>query len=122
MARVSQGGTRKWCPSCDSVQVCAAVSPSSLGFGSGQRWYRRDHSDIRWFRRALVCQKCGHEWLTAELPEKFLEELVELRNALKDVKANAEAYIRESEKASVSLRKLSESLSVLRALNSYKKE
>jgi hypothetical protein len=102
------------------VQVCAAVNPSSLGESSGQRWYRKDHTDIQWFRRGLVCKECGDEWLTAELPEGFLDELVELRDALKEIKQNAEMYVKESDKASVSLRKLSSSLSVLRALKSYK--
>jgi len=122
MSRANQGGTKKWCPSCQSVQVCAAVNPSSLGERSGQRWYRKDHTDIQWFRRGLVCQSCGDEWLTAELPETFLDELVELRGALKEIKQNAEAYVKESNKASTSLKKLSSPLSVLRALNSYKAE
>ena len=120
MSRVSQGGTKKWCPSCQSVQVCAAVNPSSLGESSGQRWYRKDHADIQWFRRGLVCQLCGDEWLTAELPESFLDELVELRDALKEIKKNAEMYAKESDKASATLKKLSASLSVLRALKTYK--
>jgi hypothetical protein len=58
--------------------------------------------------------------LSAEVPEEFLDELVELRNALRDIKSNAEAYMRESATASQSLGKLSESLSVLRALKVYK--
>ncbi|GAB3829936.1 hypothetical protein ACFPIJ_31725 [Dactylosporangium cerinum] len=122
MARVTQGGTKKWCPNCNSVQVCTAVNPSSLGYASGQRWYRRDHSDIQWFRRGLVCQKCRKSWLTAELPEEFLDELVELRNALKEVKLNAESYIKEAESASARLTKLSTSLAVLRALKVYKNQ
>ncbi len=122
MARVTRGGTRKWCPNCKSVQVCAALNPSALGYASGQRWYRRDHSDIQWFRRGLVCQACGKEWLTAELPEEFLDELVELRNALKDIKLNTETYIKEAETASASLKKLSTSLGVLRALKVYKSQ
>ena len=120
MSRVSQGGTKKWCPTCQSVQVCAAVNPSTLGEGSGQRWYKTNHTDIQWFRRGLVCQKCASEWLTAELPEKFLDELVELRDALKEIKQNAESYVKESQKASASLTKLSASLSVLRALKAYR--
>lgn len=122
MARATQGGTKKWCPDCKSVQVCTAVNPSSLGYKSGQRWYRRDHSDIQWFRRGLICQRCGKEWLTAELPEEFLDELVELRNALKEVKLNAESYIKEAESASARLNKLSTSLAVLRALKVYKNQ
>ena len=120
--RTTQGGTQKWCPECKEVRVCAAVNPSQLGAKSGQRWYRKDHSDVQWFRRGLVCQTCQHEWLSAELPEAFIDELVELRDALSDIKANAETYVKESGKASKSLAKLSEALSVLRALKIYKNQ
>lgn len=104
------------------VRVCAAVSPSQLGYGSGQRWYKAEHSDIQWFRRGLVCQACNHEWLSAEVPEFFIDELVELRVALRDIKMNAEAYAKESTKAAKSVAKLSEALSVLRALKVYKEQ
>ena len=120
--RVEQGGTRKWCPRCKATRVCAAVNPSQLGEGSGQRWYREEHSDIQWFRRGLVCQSCEHKWLSAEVPERFIDELVELREALRDIKINAETYVRESQKASKSLEKLGHSLSVLRALKVYKEQ
>ena len=117
--RTTQGGTQKWCPECRDIQVCTAVNPSQLVGESGQRWYRSDHADIQWFRRCLVCATCGHKWLSAELPEDFLDELVELRNALRDIKANAEAYMDEAERASAGLAKLTKPLSVLRALRIY---
>ena len=120
--RTTQGGTQKWCPKCQATRVCAAVNPTMLGKSSGQRWYKTQHSDIQWFRRGLVCQSCRHSWLSAEIPEDFLDELVELRNALSDIKANAEAYVKESAKASESLSKLGNSLSVLRALKVYKRQ
>lgn len=118
--RVAQGGTQKWCPHCQDIRVCAAVNPSQLGEDSSQRWYCDDHTDIQWFRRGLICQTCEHEWLSAEVPEDYIDELVELRDALREIKANAETYVRESSKASESLAKLSEALSVLRALKVYK--
>jgi len=49
-----------------------------------------------------------------------LSELVELRDALKEIKTHAEAYVKESQKAGQSLTKLSSSLSVLRALKVYR--
>jgi len=120
MSRNGQGGTQKWCPNCESIQVCTAVNPSQLGEQSGQRWYKPDHADIQWFRRGLICQQCQNEWLTAEVEERFLSELVELRDALKEIKTHAEAYVKESQKAGQSLTKLSSSLSVLRALKVYR--
>lgn len=122
MSRNGQGGTKKWCPACKAITVCAAINPSQLGKRSGQRWYKTAHPDLQWFRRGLVCQQCNHEWLTAEIHEDLLDELVELRNALKEIKENAEEYVIESDKAARSLKKLSSSLSVLRALKIYKDE
>lgn len=120
--RIPQGGTQKWCPTCQELRICTAVNPSVLGEESGQRWYNPEHTDINWFRRGLVCQKCGERWLSAEVPEEFVAELIELRDALRDVKQNAETYIRESKKASRSLTKLSDALEVLRALQIYQQQ
>jgi hypothetical protein len=96
------------------------VNPSQLTGQSGQRWRREDHADVNWFRRGRECLKCGHEFVTAEWNEDYVEELVELRDALSDIKRHAENYLAESDRAEGSLRKLSESLSVLRALDLYR--
>ncbi len=122
MLRLKRDGTQKWCPKCGEITVCKAVNPSRIAGESGQRWYKIVHRDICWFRRGLICKSCGHEWLTAEIKEKFLDELVELRNALKEIKDNAEQYIKESDRASKSLKKLSSSLGSLRALKVYKEQ
>lgn len=119
--RSEQGGTQKYCPNCETITVCKAVNPSRMAEVSGQRFYKSDHADIHWFRRGLICQSCEHEFLTAELEESFLEELVELREALKEIKVNAEAYVKESKSAGRSLEKLTGSLQVLRALDIYQK-
>ena len=118
--RVSQGGTQIWCPKCGKVTVCAAVNPSQLGEESGQRWYRTSHVDVNWFRRGRICQVCNHSFLTAELDEEFVDELVELRDSLASIRASAETYIGQSQAAALTLQKLSSSIEVLRALNAYK--
>ena len=120
MTRVAQDGTQMYCPMCETVTVCKAVNPSTFGIPSGQRWHERDHLDIQWFRRGRVCKRCDFKFLTAEVDEQFVDELVELRDALREIKANAEAYAKESEAASATLSQLSRSLSVLRALDVYK--
>jgi hypothetical protein len=107
----------KWCPRCKEVTVVRAVSTSSLGVTSGQRWYKEDHQDIQWFRRGQECQTCLHDWLSAEVPEVYINELVKLRDALRDIKKNAESYSKESEIAAKSLARLSKSLSDLKALD-----
>lgn len=116
----SKGGTTMYCPNCRALAKCAAVPTTQVGLPSGQRWHRTDHVDVQWFRRGRECQSCKHTFSTAEVQEQFLDELVELRNALAAIKSNAEAYAREAQAASASLAKLTASLGVLRALDLYK--
>jgi len=120
--RKKRGGTKKWCPYCKATRVCKAVNPSILGKKSGQRWYKIDYADIQWFRRGLICQTCDKRWLTAEIHEKYLNELVQLRDSLSEIKENTEAYLKKSENATNSLTTLAESLNKLRALKRYKKQ
>jgi transcriptional regulator NrdR family protein len=122
MPKITQGGTKIWCPVCKDVQVCRAIPTSSMGEQSGQLWSRKDHDDVRWFRRARRCLKCEYEFLTAEMDEQFITELVKLRKALGDIKANAEQYLTESKSAEDALSNLTKSLSVLRALQVYKNQ
>lgn len=121
--RVTKGGTDMFCPACKQVTTCKAIPAAQVTYDPsdyGQRKYYTKHEDIHWFQRGRVCLSCGHEFVTAEVDIEFLEELVELRGALSTIKANAEAYVKESSAASQSLANLSESLSVLRALKVYK--
>jgi transcriptional regulator NrdR family protein len=119
---MKDGGTKMYCPACDTIQVCRAIPTTSLGEASGQRWFSPEHDDLNWFRRGRECLECGETFITAEIRENFLDELMELRKALGKIKLNAEQYMKESAAASESLAKLSESLEVLRALNLYKQE
>jgi transcriptional regulator NrdR family protein len=115
-----KGGTQMHCPKCKCIRVCRAIPTNEVGKKSGQRWYKTDHPDINWFRRGRQCLKCSHRFLTSEINEKYLDELVELREALSNIKKHSEQYIEESDKASTTLKDLSSSLSVLRALKIYK--
>ncbi|MEK6707579.1 MAG: hypothetical protein AABY81_02035 [Pseudomonadota bacterium] len=121
--RVPKGGTDMHCPSCKKITTCKAVPAAQVTYDSsdyGQRRYYTKHSDIQFFQRGRECLSCGHEFVSAEVDHEFLEELVELRDALSAIKTNAEMYVKESAAASTSLTKLSESLGVLRALKVYK--
>ena len=113
-----------YCPGCKEITTCKAVPAAQVTFDArdyGQRKYYAKHDDINFFQRGRECLSCGHEFVSAEVDLNFLEELVELREALSSIKHNAEAYSKESAAASSSLAKLSESLGVLRALKLYKK-
>jgi hypothetical protein len=59
-------------------------------------------------------------FLTAELTEGFVTELVQLRDALGNIKRNTEMYLKQSSAAAKSLEDLNESLATLRALKLYK--
>jgi len=110
-----------WCPGCQQETICAARNLSAHGLRGGQR-QRHEDQEINWFRRARECLSCGETYLTVELNEDYLDELIELRKALADVKTHAEEYTHESSRAARALRRLSESLKVLRALHIYQRE
>jgi hypothetical protein len=116
---MKDGGTKMYCPSCEEITICRAIPTGNLGKKGGQRWFSPDHPDLNWFRRGRECLECGESFITAEMREDFLDELMELRNALGEIKLNAEQYVKESAAASKSLTKLSNALQVLRALNLY---
>lgn len=121
--RVSKGGTDMHCPSCKMITTCKAVPAAQVTWDSSdyaQHKYYSKYSDIHFFQRGRECLSCGHEFVSAEVELGFLEELVELRDALSAIKSNAETYMNESAAASASLAKLSDSLGVLRALKVYK--
>ena len=119
--KTEQGGTRMHCPKCSKTTVCRAIPLAQLRESSGQRKYMEGHPDINLFQRGRECGTCGKSFLTAEIDDTYLYELVELRDALKDIKKNSEKYITESSAASVTLSKLIMSLSILTALDMYKK-
>lgn len=114
------GGTKMYCPKCKTIRVCKAIPLNKIGQKPAQRWYKIDHPDINWFRRGRQCLTCYKCFVTSEVNEKFIDELVELRDALSEIKKHSEQYIGESKQASKTLEKLAESLSVLRALKLYK--
>ena len=110
------GGTRMYCPECDEDTVCGARSPASLGEIATQSVRSVNDPGLNWFQRGRECLTCGHTFITAEISEDFVFELIKLRDALKDIKMNASVYIKESESASGTLKNLAKSLSVLKAL------
>lgn len=92
---MAKSGTKIYCPGCESFTVCRAVSPTNIGKPKAQRWHRTDYQDIAWFRRGRECLNCGHKFLTAEVDEAFIEELVELRERLAEKQKTAIKAIRK---------------------------
>ena len=120
--KTSSGGTNMWCPNCKSIRTCRAVPGAQVTLDAddyAQRRYHSEHSDLNWFQRGRECLTCGFRFLTGEIRLRYLFELVELRNALADLKQNAEQYLEQSAEASATLNALNKSLGVLKALRLY---
>ncbi len=121
--KIEKGGTDMWCPGCKKIATCKAIPAPQVTDDTGdydQRWYKSDHPDVHRFQRGRKCLSCDHEFVTGEADLGFLDELVELRDSLAEIKQNAQEYVRESKEASKSLAKLSRSLNILRSLRLYK--
>lgn len=116
-------GTKIWCDGCQDWTYCKGLSPAEVSFlpsDRNQRWSHTEHEDLHWFKRGRRCKTCNHEFMTVEIEEDRLWELAELRDALAEIKANAEAYVAQSAAAKKTLGALTKSLGVLRALDLYK--
>ena len=107
---------KMYCTTCEEITPCRSVNFSEFGLENDRRFYKVDHSDIQWFRRLRVCDDCASDFVTAEVDERFLDELVKLREALKDIMDNAVEYEAHANKAALTLGKLTASLRVLKAL------
>ena len=118
------GGTDMWCPKCEKITTCKAVSPRDVTkfVSSSRRLYKKKHDDVHFFRRGRICLACRHKFLSAEAREDFLTELVELRDALGVIKRDAEQYVSDSQQTTKTLTSLNDSLGKLRALKLYQKQ
>ncbi|WP_157272084.1 hypothetical protein [Azohydromonas aeria] len=122
--RTSKGGTDMYCPRCKKIKTCKAISAAQVTMDTSdyaQRKYYTEHADIHFFQRGRLCLSCGHRFVSGEVDLEFLQELIELRDALKEIKSNAEMYTKQSAAAADSLSKLNNSLGVLKALKLYRK-
>lgn len=77
-----KGGTEMYCPKCKKITICSAMTVSQLSFDgcSSQRICHTEYDDLQWFRRGRECQACGHQFLTAEIIEDFIDELADARS------------------------------------------
>jgi len=75
----AKGGTSMYCPSCKCVRRCEVDTYQSSG---PRNWHKTKHSDVQWFRRSRMCRTCFYQFVTAEVQEDFLTELVSLRDAI----------------------------------------
>lgn len=113
-----------YCPHCKRDTVCSSRTLSAFrdGFGTGQHWEHRKHRDLQWFRRGRICLTCHHEFVTAEVSERFVDELVELRDALAAIKTSVTAFSKHSKRTAKSLESLDAALAALKALKMYEEQ
>ncbi len=120
--KVEKGGTLMWCPACKTHSICKAIpAPQVTGEKEDyeQCQYYEKYPDIRCFQRGRRCLSCRHEFVTAEVELYFIDELVDLRDALKEFnefKKNERLYVLDLKKASYSLDRLLKSADALRTL------
>ena len=89
---MSTGGPLLNCPKLGELVRCRSVPLYKAGKEAARSLYYKSHEDVRWYRRARICSKCQQIFLTAEIAEHFLEELISLRNqVLKKRRARANA-------------------------------
>jgi len=107
---LSKGGTEMWCPQCEEVTICAAIPNAELGLISSQRISKINEPDLNWFRRARQCQECFHDFVTAEIEEKFIDELCKMRTALADIRKQLEGCHKAARMASAAILKVEDIL------------
>ena len=112
------GGMKLYCPECQMIRTCTAVNPTVLGYERGQHWGSSTCPDINWFRRARMCD-FGHEFLTAEIDEEFINELIELRETVQRMRSIAVQCINQTDGVLASLPLLQD---LLRSLAGSKKK
>ena len=107
-----------WCDKCKKITACKATEPTDVDWSlhRGRRWHRKDHQDVQWFRRGRICQECGEKFITAEVNEDFVSELVDLRDSLSEIRHKTEVYLEKSVQATNSLKELDDTLASLKAL------
>lgn len=111
------GGTDMWCPMCEKVTTCKAHDPARFTRQHGQRWKQAGHADIQWFRRGRECLTCHNDFVTAEIDEEFLGELVRLRITLEAIRQNSESYVTQANAAESALKQLNDTLSQFRLVS-----
>ncbi|MXO57946.1 hypothetical protein GRI89_00085 [Altererythrobacter salegens] len=84
-----RGPLQIYCPKCKEFQRARSLRiPRPLGEGK-RKWFFVKEPDIAWFRRKRHCTKCGKEFLTGEVNEELIEELLRLRQREKKRKVSS---------------------------------
>jgi hypothetical protein len=72
------GSSQLYCAQCGEVTECLAIPPELMRHPTTLRKYPRDYLGIYWHRRVRMCLKCKHKFMTAEIDEEKLVNLINL--------------------------------------------
>lgn len=82
------GGTKLWCPKCDQIRVCKVLWYDNLSKGN---FVSKEFPDLHWRERPRECNICGHHFSTYEIENSVVDELIELRKLILEIKRSIEA-------------------------------
>lgn len=82
LATAKRRGIRLWCPYCRDITTCHADRPSHHGLPSARRFEGAKYKDVQWFRRLRLCDHSQHHFVTGEISEDLISELMDLRDRL----------------------------------------
>ena len=73
-------GTKIWCPHCGTIQMSHAEKPEKFWLPRERRYRGKKYKDVQWFRRARVCDGCSRHFVTGEVSEDLIMELMGFRD------------------------------------------
>jgi hypothetical protein len=109
--------TNIYCPKCHGIRACGVVEYREAKDHANQapsaRFFRNDHPDLQWFSRVRKCRYCEETFVTAELEDSFVSELVSLRNDVARMRDELELYEAIAQAANEAIGKLSAAIEKL---------
>jgi hypothetical protein len=95
---MSDGGTIIYCPKCVEFTECKRIDLANFGsetsyFGNyenEQRRPNRQYPDLSSFMRGRQCLEYNHEFISVEIHEDSLYELIQLRTKLHEIEQDFE--------------------------------
>lgn len=93
---MQKGGPLLYCSNCKKLTNCTSVRLREANEDNTRQLHYKYHQDIKWYRRARKCGVCQEIFVTAEINEKFLEELISLRQRLRDRRTSVVSSVRNT--------------------------
>ncbi|MBJ6749893.1 hypothetical protein [Geomonas anaerohicana] len=79
---MTKTGPVSYCPRCHRLCTCFSVPLKKAKTEPVRNLYYQLHQDVRWYRRARQCSECHEVFVTAELDQSMLDELILLRKTI----------------------------------------